>query len=104
MTERTLYFYCNGGDYFSGDSCPLDGFSTPEIQATQRLIDDMLAKGNSLSIAALREAGADPGVLGSALLIEKSSSMSTWSYFTPTAGTFCPKCHATLREPVVAKR
>ncbi len=77
------YARCNGGHYFQGACCPLDGWSSPasvELEAACRRLDQM---GRRISLAALVEAGVSSGSLDRIIVIEFGSDAAAFEAVSP---------------------
>jgi hypothetical protein len=78
-----VYCRCNGGDYFLGEYCPFDGWSSPKskeiVEATERL----RREGITPSVAALRSTGLSQKALARTLIIEYGSEASAFEALTP---------------------
>ena len=52
---KRVFFRCNDGHYFTGESCPFDGWGTPETARLARLLKEVDRANLSLdSLAALQ--------------------------------------------------
>jgi len=80
-----VYCRCNGGDYFVGEGCPFDGWSSAESKAIAHAARRIANRGVAPSIAALREEGLDDTALMRTVLIEFGSEESVFDAFQPGA-------------------
>ena len=65
---RRLYLRCNDGHMFLGESCPFDGWGSPD---TAKLARFLASEGNgSLTVDGLRRAGFSDDLLRRVLIIE----------------------------------
>lgn len=78
-----VYCRCNGGHYFRGVYCPLDGWSSPESVELSKAVEDVVAAGRELSISTLREAGLGERALKRTIVIEFGASESIFNAISP---------------------
>jgi hypothetical protein len=77
------YFRCNSGHYFSGESCPYDGWSSP---ASRELLDAVarLAKmGKEPSIKELRKLGVSSETLWRTIIVSFGVGASMFEALSP---------------------
>jgi hypothetical protein len=93
MTTRA-YTRCNGGHYFSGARCPLDGWSSAVAVELDCAVHRLAQSGQSLSVASLLEAGVNASSLARIIVIEFGSEASCFDVIAPEGyvidGQWCP--------------
>lgn len=80
---QVAYSRCNGGHYFRGSHCPLDGWSSQaskELDKACQLLDD---QGRALSVAALREAGVSPESMKRIIVVDFGCESSVFDLIAP---------------------
>jgi hypothetical protein len=87
MSSTTrVYYRCNSGHYFSGASCPYDGWSSRasrELTAAAARLDK---EGKNLSIAELRMLGVSSATLSRTIIVSFGSEASVFEVVAP--GTY----------------
>jgi hypothetical protein len=81
-----VYCRCNSGHYFSGASCPYDGWSSrasKELLAAAARLDQ---EGKRLSIAELRMLGVSSATLSRTIIVSFGSEASVFEALAP--GTY----------------
>src|SRR5436190_4301668 len=88
------YCRCNGGDYFVGTMCPMDGWSSPASVELADAVDRLARAGRRLSIEDLRATGVSEATLARTIVIDFGSAASAFDALTPrgyfVAGTWKP--------------
>jgi hypothetical protein len=79
-----VFCRCNGGDYFIGEYCPFDGWSSPESEAIASAVRRLEEEGIMPSVDTLREAGLGPEALARTVVIEFGSDASAFEAVTPS--------------------
>ncbi|SRR5579885_3800000 len=77
------YSRCNGGHYFRGACCPLDGWSSAQSRELDAVCQRLSAAGRSVSVASLREAGISESSLARIIVIEFGSAASAFDALSP---------------------
>jgi hypothetical protein len=85
MKSATVRAYCrcNSGHYFSGESCPYDGWSSP---ASRELVDAVarLAKmGKELSIEELKSLGVSSETLWRTIIVSFGAGAAIFEALAP---------------------
>ena len=75
------YVRCNGGHYFIGSHCPLDGWTSPE--AAELATANKKISAAELSIEALRRAGVKETTLSRTIVIDFGNEMSSFDAIAP---------------------
>jgi hypothetical protein len=78
-----VYSRCNGGHYFDGEACPLDGWSSPEAADLAAVARRLVASGEAVSVDALRAAGASEGALKNAIVVEFGADAAPFQAMVP---------------------
>jgi len=79
-----VYFRCNGGDYFSGACCPIDGWSSDASIELSCAVQRLEAEGRPLSIEELRRAGVCAETLQRAIVVDFGDSRSAFDAVSPS--------------------
>ena len=77
------YSRCNGGHYFRGVCCPLDGWSSTASRELDAACQKLAASGRPVSLATLREAGVSESSLLRIIVIEFGSAESVFDAVSP---------------------
>jgi hypothetical protein len=77
------YWRCTSGHYFSGEACPLDGWSSPESLELARATRSIASRGGNISLAELQRAGVSSGALNRAIVIEFGSPLAVFDTLVP---------------------
>jgi hypothetical protein len=83
MTMKQAYCRCNGGHYFVGATCPLDGWWTPASQELADVVQRLLAEGKEPEIALLREHGLSGAALERTVVIDFGSDRCVFEAIAP---------------------
>jgi hypothetical protein len=78
-----VYCRCNGGDYFVGEYCPFDGWSSADSKAIAAAARSLADAGHTPSIQALRAAGLGEQTLARALVIDFGAETSAFEAMSP---------------------
>jgi hypothetical protein len=73
----------NGSDYFQGEFCPFDGWSSPKSKAISEASRRLIEKGIVPSVTALQKAGLPETALARAVVIEFGAESSAFEAMTP---------------------
>jgi hypothetical protein len=65
-----IYFRCNSGHFFSGELCPWDGWSHPEVWKVLELSRRFATEGTAVSILNLRAAGVKEDAIKRIVIVE----------------------------------
>ena len=82
MTPR-VYCRCNSGHYFLGDSCPLDGWSSPASEELHAAVSRFQCSGKKVSLEALKRAGLSEAALQRAVVIEFGDDSNVFEAVSP---------------------
>lgn len=82
MTPR-VYCRCNSGHYFLGDSCPLDGWSSPASEELNAAVTRLGCSGKKVSLEELRRAGLSEAALQRTVVIEFGDDSSAFEAVSP---------------------
>jgi hypothetical protein len=77
------YSRCNGGHYFMGACCPLDGWSSAASRELAAACQKLTASGRPVSLASLREAGVSESSLSRIIVIEFGSAEGVFDAVSP---------------------
>jgi hypothetical protein len=77
------YSRCNGGHYFRGVCCPLDGWSSAASEELDASCRKISASGRPISLASLREAGVSEPSLSRIIVIEFGSEEAMFDAVSP---------------------
>jgi hypothetical protein len=77
------YSRCNGGHYFRGPCCPLDGWSSAASRELDAACHRLSASGRPVSLASLREAGVSDSSLSRIIVIEFGCAESVFDAVSP---------------------
>jgi len=77
------YSRCNGGHYFRGVCCPLDGWSSAASEELDTACRRLAAAGRAVSLASLREAGVSQGSLRRIIVVEFGCEESVFDAVSP---------------------
>ncbi len=91
------YSRCNGGHYFRGACCPLDGWSSPASRELDAACQKLSASGRPVSLASLREAGVSEASLLRVVVIEFGSADAMFDALSPE-GYVVKGCWQPLEE------
>ena len=78
-----VYRRCNGGHYFQGPDCPLDGWAESESMELDTAARRLAAAGIPPSIAALRDVGVSKEALDRAIVVEFGNRESAFELMSP---------------------
>jgi hypothetical protein len=81
--KARAYCRCNSGHYFQGSHCPFDGWSSPESAELAEAVARLRAKGGSLSVDLLSEAGVSEATLARTIVIEFGCAASAFEAIAP---------------------
>jgi hypothetical protein len=87
------YCRCNGGDYFVGGVCPVDGWSSPASEELTRLVQRLRADDRPLSLEALKAASASEATLKRTIVVQFGSEEAAFEAITPRAYVVGGKVH-----------
>ncbi len=80
---KQVYFRCNSGHYFSGGSCPLDGWSSKDwLQLRSAVLAAEATEGPG--VKELRESGVSEDTLARLVVIEFGSASSAFDAIAPS--------------------
>jgi hypothetical protein len=82
MTKRA-FIRCNGGDYFQGEYCPLDNWSSAESKELAAITARLTAEGQEVSIAGLRKVGVSETTIKRTIVIDFGSDASVFEAISP---------------------
>jgi hypothetical protein len=77
------YSRCNGGHYFSGTHCPLDGWSSAASVELAAAAERLIRNGRVPSIEELRMAGVAEEALSRTIVIEFGTRASAFDLIAP---------------------
>ena len=77
------YFRCNGGDYFNDQSCPFDGWSSPDLNEFRSASEFLRSRGMSPSLAAFRSLGLSTSALNRIIVVEYGSDLAAFDALSP---------------------
>src|SRR5437588_10420084 len=77
------YSRCNGGHYFRGVCCPLDGWSSAASRELDAACQKLTASGRTVSLASLREAGVSEAALSRVIVIEFGAAEAMFDAVSP---------------------
>jgi hypothetical protein len=77
------YIRCNGGDYFTGEYCPFDGWSSPASKELTEAVERLARAHRVVSIEELRKAGVSAGTLARTIVVEFGSTASVFEAISP---------------------
>jgi hypothetical protein len=77
------YCRCNGGDYFQGEFCPFDGWSSPASRELAHVVALLAERGTPLSLDALAAAGVSQSTLQRTIVIAFGSGESAFGAISP---------------------
>lgn len=77
------YSRCNGGHYFRGVYCPLDGWSSTASRELDAACQRLSASSRPISLASLREAGVSESSLPRIIVIEFGTAESASDAVSP---------------------
>src|SRR4051812_8122571 len=80
---RCAYSRCNGGHYFRGACCPLDGWSSDASRELTAAGERLSRSGRPLTLAHLREEGVSENSLKRIIVIEFGSASSAFDALSP---------------------
>jgi hypothetical protein len=84
MSSTTrAYCRCNSGHYFSGESCPYDGWSSPASRELTEAVARLAKSGKELSIDELRNLGVSSETLWRTILVSFGVGASIFEAFSP---------------------
>ncbi len=83
MMIAFAYIRCNGGDYFIGEYCPLDNWSSPESKELTEVVNKLKQENRDISIDELRRAGLSDAALRRTIVIQFGSEASAFEAITP---------------------
>jgi hypothetical protein len=78
------YFRCNGGDYFDGDACPFDGWSSDELREFHAALQRLNGAGKSPSISALQMQGLSATALSRVIVIDFGDDAASFDALSPS--------------------
>ena len=76
------YIRCNSGHYFSGEYCPLDGWTSAESRELADALTRVSGPGE-LSLRKLRQMGVSKTALRRAILVEFGSTDAVFEALAP---------------------
>ena len=82
MTVRA-YCRCNGGDYFQGESCPIDGWHSPQSLELAKLVRGLRDSGREPRMEELCRAGISEATRARTVVIEFGADESAFDAMTP---------------------
>jgi hypothetical protein len=82
MTTRA-YSRCNGGHYFIGAYCPIDGWSSRASVELTAACQRLTASGRPISLADLLEEGVSSDSLRRIIIVEFGSEKSIFDAISP---------------------
>ena len=77
------YTRCNGGHYFVGEFCPLDGWSPSESRELIEAAAKVLESGGQLSLLELEKVGMTTASLKRVIVIQFGSEQSAFDALAP---------------------
>jgi hypothetical protein len=84
MSSTTrAYFRCNSGHYFSGESCPYDGWSSPASRELTEAVAHLAKAGKEPSIEGLRELGVSKETLWRTIIVSFGVGASIFEALAP---------------------
>lgn len=98
MSYKAVYFHCNGGEFFSGARCPIDGVGNEETEQIVRVVAELRKSGIDITRQALEAAGVSKGTLACVVVVEFPNKKMTWGYFRPLSIPSCEHCGKHLRK------
>jgi hypothetical protein len=78
------YFRCNGGDYFDGDACPFDGWSSVEVHEFHAALLRLSNAGQFPSINALQTQGLSAAALSRVIVVEFGNDSASFEALSPS--------------------
>lgn len=82
-TTTRAYCRCNSGHYFSGDSCPYDGWSSPASRELSDAVARLAKAGKIPSIEELRNLGVSSETLWRTIIISFGVGASIFEALSP---------------------
>ena len=76
------YSRCNSGHYFSGESCPYDGWSSPASRELTDAVARLAKAGKELSIEELRNLGISSETLWRTIIVSFGVGASIFEAFS----------------------
>ena len=84
MSSTTrAYCRCNSGHYFSGESCPYDGWSSRASRELTDAVARLLKAGKELSIEELRNLGVSSETLWRTIIVSFGVGASIFEALSP---------------------
>lgn len=77
------YFRCVNGHYFSGASCQFDGWQSAASVELATAVSSIVAGGNKISIAKLREYGVSEDAIKRAVIFDFGAESSLFDAVEP---------------------
>ena len=77
------YCRCNSGHYFVGESCPIDGWSSPIAKELVQAAKRVTAAGQALSVPALRQVGLSEAAAQRTVVIEFGTDACVFDAIVP---------------------
>ena len=77
------YCRCNSGHYFSGDSCPYDGWSSAESRELTQAVACLEKMGKELTIEELKKRGVKKGTLWRTIIVSFGVGASVFEALAP---------------------
>src|SRR2546426_236879 len=74
---------CNGGDYFTGEYCPFDGWSSPASKELANAVKRLARLNRRISLEELRMAGVSPATLSRTIIVQFGSDESVFDAISP---------------------
>jgi hypothetical protein len=84
MSSTTrAYCRCNSGHYFSGDSCPYDGWTSPAARELTDAVARLAKEGRELSLEELRVLGVSKETLWRTIIVSFGVGASVFEALSP---------------------
>lgn len=77
------YCRCNSGHYFSGESCPYDGWSSPASRELAQAVTYLEKMGKELSIEELKKRGVKKETLWRTIIVSFGVGASVFEALAP---------------------
>jgi hypothetical protein len=92
MSYKEAYFLCNGGEFFSGIACALDGVQHRDSIQLTSIVKKLRTQGIDINLDSLHDAGMSLERLRFVIIIEFPGNGSHWKFFRPLTTTVCENC------------
>jgi hypothetical protein len=92
MGFKVVYTHCNGGEFFSGPYCPIDGVGDDISKTLVEAVTELRSTGKDIGLDALERAGVPRNQLADVIVVEFPSEEVAWEFFRPLSTTNCEHC------------